>query len=121
MPLARIWQYNSIMLRLLLLFLMLVACSAHAVDELDVLKEAAEQGIAQAQYGLGVLYSLGVAVPKDDVQAYAWLTVAAAQGNEHARELKETLARDMTRTAIDKAEKLSHEYRKAYGLARRMK
>ncbi len=41
----------------------------------------AEQGHAQAQVNLGIIYSQGLGVPKDFVQAYRWYTLAADQGN----------------------------------------
>ncbi len=34
------------------------------------------QGYALAQYNLGVLYANGFGVPKDDIQAYMWITMA---------------------------------------------
>jgi len=37
----------------------------------------AEQGHAEAQLNLGIMYSLGLGVPKDHVQAYVWYTLAA--------------------------------------------
>ncbi len=41
----------------------------------------AEQGHAEAQLYLGIMYSQGLGVPKDFVQAYRWYTLAADQGN----------------------------------------
>ena len=43
----------------------------------------AEQGDADAQYKLGVMYASGRGVPQDDAQAVAWYRRAAEQ--EHAR------------------------------------
>ena len=40
----------------------------------------AEQGDASAQYNLGLLYTNGQGVPKDDVQARQWFEKAAVQG-----------------------------------------
>ena len=39
------------------------------------------QGNADAQAGLGVMYTYGRGVPQNDAQAVAWLRKAAAQGN----------------------------------------
>jgi hypothetical protein len=44
----------------------------------------AEQGLADAQTNLGLMYEYGEGVPKDYVQAYMWLNLAAAQGEEDA-------------------------------------
>lgn len=47
--------------------------------------KAAEQGFAQAQLNLGVMYLNGVGVPKDDSQAFSWIWKAAEQGHTHAQ------------------------------------
>ncbi len=39
---------------------------------------AAEQGFAPAQFNLALLYGEGRGIKRDDVQAYMWLNVAAA-------------------------------------------
>jgi TPR repeat protein len=41
-------------------------------------RKAAEQGDVTAQATLGVLYSIGQGVPRDDVEAYYWLDLAAS-------------------------------------------
>ena len=46
---------------------------------------AAEQGTAQAQYNLGLLYDNGDGVPEDDTQAVRWYRLAAEQGNAGAQ------------------------------------
>ena len=77
---------------------------------------AAEQGDATAQVSLGLMYALGLGVPKDDVQAYAWVNIGAAQiGDEESGNFLETIAEEMTASAITKAQSLSREYWKAYG------
>ena len=48
-------------------------------------RKAAEQGNAQAQFNLGVMYGLGQGVPHDDTQAVAWFLKAAEQGNAYAQ------------------------------------
>jgi hypothetical protein len=40
--------------------------------------KAAEQGNVGAQATLGVLYSMGQGVPRNDVEAYYWLDLAAS-------------------------------------------
>ncbi len=45
----------------------------------------AEQGDAQAQYHVGMLYHKGRGVPQDDVQARKWYAKAAAQGQAKAQ------------------------------------
>ena len=45
----------------------------------------AEHGLAEAQYNLGVMYSKGQGVPRDDAEAVKWYRMAAAQGYARAR------------------------------------
>lgn len=45
----------------------------------------AEQGHADAQYNLGLLYAKGQGVQKDDVQARQWYEKAAVQGHAEAQ------------------------------------
>lgn len=50
--------------------------------------QAARQGLADAQYNLGSLYERGGnGIPPDDVEAFVWLTRAAGQGHEGARQM----------------------------------
>ena len=87
-----------------------------ASELVDSLKAAAEQGDAKAQFGLGLMYALGKGVPKDDVQAYAWVNIGAAQiGDEESGKVFESIAEKMTASAITKAQSLSREYWEAYG------
>ena len=68
---------------------------------------AAEQGNAIAQNNLGVMYGTGAGVLKDSVPAHMWLNIASANGYEAARERRDNLERDMTRTEIRRATELA--------------
>jgi TPR repeat protein len=46
---------------------------------------AAESGDADSQYGMGLLYSEGIVVPMDDVQALHWFGLAAGQDHGKAQ------------------------------------
>ena len=70
-------------------------------------RSLAEQGNARAQFNVGIMYVKGRDVPEDDVQAYAWFNLAAAQGDEDASENKGILSMDMTLAKIAEAQKLS--------------
>ena len=48
-------------------------------------KIKAEQGDAKAQLYLGVMYSIGIGVPEDDVEAAKWYQKAAEQGDAKAQ------------------------------------
>jgi|GEM_PF-7057469 len=46
---------------------------------------AAEQGDSEAQFSLGLIYSLGKGVEKDKAEAAKWLRLAAEQGHAYAK------------------------------------
>ena len=46
---------------------------------------AAEQGYANAQYNLGLMYDNGEGVPQDYAEAVKWYRLAAEQGMLHAQ------------------------------------
>ncbi len=46
---------------------------------------AAESGDADSQFGMGLLYSEGIVVPMDDLEALKWFELAAAQGHGNAQ------------------------------------
>ncbi len=52
---------------------------------LAVWAPAAESGDADSQYGMGLLYSEGIVVPMDDLQALKWFGLAAEQGHGDAQ------------------------------------
>ena len=47
-------------------------------------KPLAEQGIAEAQYNLGIMYDNGYGVTQDHAEAVRWYRMAAEQGNAAA-------------------------------------
>ncbi len=73
-----------------------------------LIKKAAGQNYARAQYHLATLYSSGKGVGRDNSLAYFWLSVAARNATADLKKTilkkQNTLARDLskeTRTAID--------------------
>ncbi len=54
-------------------------------EEFEIIKEAAEQGDAEAQYSLGVCYAYGKGVEQDYKEAVKWYTAAAEQGHVKAQ------------------------------------
>ncbi len=88
---------------------------AEEIDDAAVLlRAAAEQGNAEAQYNLGVMYLEGQGVKQDTVEAYAWIRTAAAQGRRGTLEIRQTLLREMTPSQEDRAIGLAREYREKY-------
>jgi TPR repeat protein len=58
-------------------------------------RAAAEAGNADGQRNLGVLYARGHGVARDPVEAYAWLGLAALQGNAWAERRRDEIAGGM--------------------------
>jgi TPR repeat protein len=54
-------------------------------EPMQLLRPLADQGDADAQNGLGSLYTFGRGVPQDFAQAYMWYRKAANQGNHKAQ------------------------------------
>ena len=52
----------------------------------DELKKLAEEGMPEAQYNLGLMYSTGKGVPQDYNEAIRWYRLAADQGHSKAQE-----------------------------------
>jgi len=60
------------------------------------LKTSAEQGDAQAQFCLGLMYWSGQGQPKDEAKAKKWLRKSAAQGHHEAADIYEKLRTQKT-------------------------
>ena len=56
---------------------------------------------------LGLMHAKGEGVLKDSVLAHMWSNIAGANGNEAARELRDSLERDMTRAEVSRATELA--------------
>ena len=74
-------------------------------------RSLAQQGNALAQLNLGVMYSKGLGVPQDYVQAHMWVNLAAAQGDENARKARDKLAEKMPPAQITEARRLAREWK----------
>ena len=74
-----------------------------------LLRKAAEQGHAEAQFKLGNCYYRGIGVANDGVTAYAWHSVAAASGHDTARALCDVTKRELTPSQVEKGEAMARE------------
>ena len=72
--------------------------------------QAAEQGYALAQAGLGVMYDEGWGVQQDYVHAHMWLSLAVEHGYETAKEGRDEVAAKMTPAQIAEAQRLAREW-----------
>ena len=77
---------------------------------LRLFRPLADQGDADAQSMLGLMYDNGQGVPKDDVLAYMWRNLAAAGASdadtrERAAKARDALATMMTPAQVTEAQK----------------
>ena len=80
----------------------------------ETVLRCADQGNAFAQFSLGFMYATGDDLPQDDVLAYMWLNLSAAQGQEGAQAAKELIVQRMTREQIGEAQRMSREWMEAH-------
>ena len=80
----------------LLVFLLLPTVWGQTSDDFESTRALADQGNADAQYNLGVMYANGEGVPENDVMAYVWFSVSATQGTESARENRDIISKELT-------------------------
>ena len=68
---------------------------------------AADQGSGLAQLNLGMFYHEGQGgLPKDPVQAYVWISLAAGRGEQDALHWRDMLARTLAPAELAEAQKL---------------
>ena len=74
-------------------------------------RKAAEQGLAEAQYNLGVMYANGDGVAQDYAAAHMWFNLAAANRNRNAVKARDIVAAQLTPAQIAEAQKLAREWK----------
>ena len=72
-------------------------------------RKASEQGLADAQYALGQNYFTGEGVPRNNVEAYAWFSLAAAQENRLAINARDKIVRQMGRGELEEGNRRAFE------------
>jgi uncharacterized protein len=87
-----------------------VACVAQL--SATSLYEAAEKGDAEAQFNLGMMYSTGLGIEKDDAAAFRWIHKAAEQGHGEAEFILGLMFNEGIGTVKDESEAVTW-YRKA--------
>ena len=75
---------------------------------------AAQQGHIPSQFALGEVYSRGIGVAPDKVQAYAWSATAVAQDPPFGSSRRDQLASNMDAFELNEAESLAESYMKQY-------
>jgi len=79
-------------------------------------RRAAEQGNAVAEIRLARQYAEGTGLPRDDVQAYKWFSIAAVRAADsyartNAAKGRETAATKLTPAQVGEAERLAREWK----------
>lgn len=68
---------------------------------LEVTPESPHEDLLQ----MGLIYSTGLGVEEDFVEAHKWFNLAALKGNEAAKEYRKNLADEMSSSEIAEAQK----------------
>ena len=71
----------------------------------------AEQGIAQAQYTLGVMYVIGKGVPQDYVLAHMWFNLSSSNGVKNGTEGRNMAEKKMSPSQIEKAQEMARNWK----------
>ena len=77
----------------------------------DLLRQSALQGYVPAQTSLAMLHLAGAGVAKDKVEAYAWLGLAAEQGERDALDWQPGLQAELSDAELDRAQAQAQRYR----------
>lgn len=81
--------------------------AANLVEAFKWYQKAADQGVADAYFAVGQIYSKGVAVPRDAIRAFAAFDVAATLGYAVAGDWRGMESNRMSEGEIAEARKLS--------------
>jgi TPR repeat protein len=93
--------------QLLIATILLLSSGAYGQPDFEETKLLAEQGNANAQNNLGSMYANGEGVPQNNIRAYVWFSVAAAQGNEIARDSRNRVSEGLTPTQLGQAQQIA--------------
>ena len=71
----------------------------------ELVETAAEAGMPDALFELGLMYCSGRGVALDLVEAHKWFNLASARGNDDARRYRSEIARELSRREIGEAQR----------------
>jgi len=66
-------------------------------------EKAAERGVVDSQFNLGVLFESGQGLPKNVNDAFVWYSIAAAQGDQFAKTRVDVLTNTLDKTDLENA------------------
>ena len=105
----------------ILALLVVVACWGSTLQANDwknapisEVQKAAEQGLAEAQLVLGVMYFDGRGVAQDYKLAYVWSSVSAANGDVEAATNRDLFAKRLSPAVLAEAQALAGQYVELY-------
>jgi TPR repeat protein len=75
-------------------------------SKVPVVREAAEHGDVDAQYTLGLIYAEGRGVEIDLAMAHYWLSLAVAQGDRDAEQLRNVVGSQMSDAEYELSKRL---------------
>ena len=76
----------------------------------DTIELAAQGGVPDALFELGLMYCSGREVDLDLIEAHKWFNLAALRGNEAAKSYRQEIARELTRAQVGAAQKRAREW-----------
>ena len=85
----------------------MVAASRPALSQFE---RAAEAGVGEAQFELGLKYATGQGVPQNYVIAHKWFNLAQMHGISEARHHRADLASNMSMAEVARAQRLAREW-----------
>ena len=80
------------------------------VENLTGCHQDAEQGQANSQYSLGVMYEKGQGVIQDYIIAHMWLNIASSNASKQAPKKRKEIEVKMSANQISEAQKLAREW-----------
>jgi uncharacterized protein len=75
-------------------------------SKVGVVRDAAQRGDVDAQYTLGLIYAEGRGVEIDLGMAHYWLSLAVAQGDRDAEQLRNVVGSQMTDVEYELSKRL---------------
>lgn len=76
---------------------------SHYAHAADLFRQAAEQGLPQAQFQLALLLRDGQGAPLDKVEAFAWMLVSYDQGLRFSATVLQALEAELSSTELEQA------------------
>ncbi|MFV0295222.1 MAG: hypothetical protein ACK5JT_03780 [Hyphomicrobiaceae bacterium] len=77
----------------------------------EMVAMAAQAGMPDALYQLGLMYCSGHGVELDLVEAHKWFNLAAMRGNAEARRYRREISAEMSRREIGDAQRRAREWK----------